>query len=61
MSSTRIKRIGLPFATAIAVSAAVAAPAMASPATPAAAGTFKTWAGAQQAAGFKLLQPATTC
>jgi hypothetical protein len=60
MSLTRIKTIGLPFATAIAISAAVAAPAMASPASPAAVGTFKTWAGAQRAAGFKLLQPGIT-
>jgi hypothetical protein len=60
MSLTRIKRIGLPLAAAAAVSVAVAAPAMATPANPAANGTFKTWAKAQKAAGFKLLQPATT-
>lgn len=60
MSLTRIKRIGLPLAAAAAVSVAVAAPAMATPANPAANGTFKTWAKAQNAAGFRLLQPGTT-
>jgi hypothetical protein len=60
MSLTRISAASLPLAAAIAVSAALAAPAMASPASPAATGTFKTWAKAQQAAGFRLLQPGTT-
>jgi hypothetical protein len=60
MSLTRIKRIGLPLAAAVAVSVAVAAPAMATPASPAANGTFKTWAKAQNAAGFRLLRPGTT-
>jgi hypothetical protein len=57
MPLTRIRRIGLPLVAAIAVSAAVAAPAIAVPSTSAGTGTFKTWSKAQAEAGFKLYKP----
>lgn len=60
MSATHIKRIGLPLVAAIAVSAAVAAPAVASSGLSAGTGTYKTWTKAEKAAGFKLVQPGTT-
>lgn len=57
MPLTRIRRIGLPLVAAIAVSAAVAAPAIAAPGSPSGTGTFKTWSKAQAEAGFKLYKP----
>jgi len=60
MSSTRLRRIGLPIVAAIAVAAAVAAPALATPGTPAGTGTFTSWPKAQVAAGFALYRPTHT-
>jgi hypothetical protein len=60
MPLTRIRRIGLPLAAAIAVSAAVAAPAIAATGTPSGVGSYKTWAEAQRAAGFQLYKPTTS-
>jgi hypothetical protein len=60
MPLTHIRRIGLPLVAAIAVSAAVAAPAVAMAGTPTGIGTYKTWAEAQHAAGFKLYKPTTS-
>lgn len=60
MALTRIRRIGLPVVAAIAVSAAVAAPAIATPGAASGIGTFKTWAQAQKAAKFKLFKPTVT-
>ena len=57
MPLTRIRRIGLPLVAAIAVSAAVAAPAVATPGTLSGVGAYKTWAEAQRAAGFQLYKP----
>jgi hypothetical protein len=60
MALTRFRRIGLPLVAAIAVSAAVAAPAIATPGLVSGIGTYKTWAEAQKAAGFKLMKPSVT-
>jgi len=60
MALTRITRIGLPLVAAIAVSAAAAAPAIATPLAASGIGTYKTWAEAQKAAGFKLMKPSVT-
>jgi hypothetical protein len=60
MPLTHIRRIGLPLVAAIGVSAAAAAPAVAMAGTPSGVGTYKTWAEAQKAAGFKLYKPTTT-
>jgi hypothetical protein len=60
MALTRIRRIGLPMVAAIAVSAAVAAPAIAAPSLAPGIGTYKTWAEAQRAVGFKLWKPTVT-
>jgi hypothetical protein len=60
MSLRYLGKFGLPVAAAIAVSAAVAAPALAAPGQAAGTGTFKTWPKAQQEAGFSLLKPGTT-
>jgi hypothetical protein len=57
MPLTHIRRIGLPLVAAIAVCAAVAAPAIAMAGTPSGVGTYKTWAKAQRAAGFHLYKP----
>lgn len=45
---------------AIAISAAAAAPAIATPAAPAGTGTFTSWPSAQAAAGFVLYRPTVT-
>jgi hypothetical protein len=58
MSLTHIRKIGLPLIAAVAACAAAAAPAMAAPAY--FAGTYTSWAKAQHAAGYNLLQPSTT-
>jgi hypothetical protein len=60
MPLTHIRRIGLPLVAAIAVSAAVAAPAIATTGVTSGVGTYKTWAEAQRAAGFKLYKPTTS-
>ena len=60
MALTGIRRIGLPVVAAIAVSAAVAAPAIATPGLASGVGTYKTWAQAQKAAKFKLYKPTVT-
>lgn len=60
MALSRIRRIGLPAVAAIAVSAAVAAPAIAAPGLAPGIGTYKTWAQAQKAVGFKLYKPTVT-
>jgi hypothetical protein len=60
MSLTHIRRIGLPLVAAAAACAAAVAPAVAAPGVGAGTGSFKTWAEAQHAAGFGLLQPRTT-
>jgi hypothetical protein len=60
MPLIRLRRIGLLTAAAIAVSAAVAAPALATPGTLAGAGTYTSWPKAQAAAGFVLYRPTQT-
>jgi hypothetical protein len=60
MSLRYLRKFGLPAAAAMAVSAAVAAPALAAPGDPAGTGMFATWPKAQQEAGFSLLKPGTT-
>jgi hypothetical protein len=63
MSLSHIRKIGLPLTAAVAVGMAVtAATAYAAPATGnlAGTGTYKSWPKAQQAAGFRLVQPGTT-
>jgi hypothetical protein len=60
MALTRFSRIGLPLVAAIAVSAAVAAPAIAVPGLASRIGTYKTWAQAQKAAGYQLMKPTAT-
>jgi len=59
----RIRRTAAALALGIAVaasSASLAAAAQPAPARPAGTGSFKTWLGAQHAAGFKLIKPGNT-
>ena len=60
MSLNRLSRIGLPIVAAIAVSAAVAAPALATPGSSLGSGTFTTWQKAEAEAGFVLYRPTAT-
>src|SRR5580700_1032803 len=60
MALTGIRRIRLPVVAAIAVSAAVAAPALTTPGLASGVVTYKAWAQAQKAAKFKLYKPTVT-
>jgi hypothetical protein len=60
MPLTHIRRFGVPLVAAIAIAAGAAVPAIAAPSAPAGTGTYKTWAEAQRAAGFKLYKPTST-
>lgn len=60
MPSSRIIVAGLSLVTAVAASAMLVTPALASPARTTGIGQYKSWSSAQHAAGFSLKKPRTT-